>query len=150
MGVYFIEPDRGGGSQFVTHHQPTIRAGQTRQILLVICRMRSFSAEYMVWIPPGLQVSGAAVEVLALVMTTAGEKAGSNSNDYVRTTVYLTIVLFFAGIGSHFDWPFHPLRPRWFQRRTASGSHRAPSYRPEPWLMHPHSNPYFAFSRSGH
>ena len=82
-------------------------------------------------------------------MTTAGEKAGSNSNDYVRTTVYLTIVLFFAGIGSHFDWPFHPLRPRWFQRRTASGSHRAPSYRPEPWLMHLHSNPYFAFSRSG-
>ncbi len=37
-------------------------------------------------------------------MTTAGGKAGSNSNDYVRTTVYLTIDLFFAGIGSHFDY----------------------------------------------
>lgn len=32
----------------------------------------------------------------------AGEKAGSNSDSYVRTTVYLATVLFLAGIGSHF------------------------------------------------
>ncbi len=34
----------------------------------------------------------------------AGEKAGSNSDDYVRTTVYLATVLFLAGIGSHFGY----------------------------------------------
>ena len=34
----------------------------------------------------------------------AGEKAGSNSDDYVRTTVFLATVLFLAGIGSHFDY----------------------------------------------
>ena len=32
----------------------------------------------------------------------AGEKAGSDSDDYVRTTVFLATVLFLAGIGSHF------------------------------------------------
>ena len=32
----------------------------------------------------------------------AGEKAGANSDSYVRTTVYLATVLFLAGIGSHF------------------------------------------------
>ena len=31
-----------------------------------------------------------------------GEKAGANSDSYVRTTVYLATVLFLAGIGSHF------------------------------------------------
>ena len=34
----------------------------------------------------------------------AGEKAGSNSDDYVRTTVFLASVLFLAGIGSHFGY----------------------------------------------
>ena len=34
----------------------------------------------------------------------AGEKAGSNSDDYVGTTVFLATVLFLAGIGSHFDY----------------------------------------------
>ncbi len=34
----------------------------------------------------------------------AGERAGSNSDDYVRTTVYLATVLFLAGIGSHFGY----------------------------------------------
>ena len=34
----------------------------------------------------------------------AGEKAGSNSDDYVRTTVFLATVLFLAGIGSHFGY----------------------------------------------
>lgn len=31
-----------------------------------------------------------------------GDKAGANSDDYVRTTVFLATVLFLAGIGSHF------------------------------------------------
>jgi hypothetical protein len=35
---------------------------------------------------------------------TAGEKAGSNSDDYVRTTVFLATVLFLAGLGSHFAY----------------------------------------------
>ncbi len=34
----------------------------------------------------------------------AGQKAGSNSDSYVRTTVYLATVLFLAGIGSHFSY----------------------------------------------
>jgi hypothetical protein len=34
----------------------------------------------------------------------AGEKAGTNSDNYVRTTVYLATVLFLAGIGSHFGY----------------------------------------------
>jgi hypothetical protein len=33
-----------------------------------------------------------------------GEKAGANSDDYVRTTVFLATVLFLAGIGSHFGY----------------------------------------------
>ena len=34
----------------------------------------------------------------------AGQKAGANSDSYVRTTVYLATVLFLAGIGSHFSY----------------------------------------------
>ncbi len=33
-----------------------------------------------------------------------GQKAGANSDDYIRTTVYLATVLFLAGIGSHFGY----------------------------------------------
>jgi hypothetical protein len=33
-----------------------------------------------------------------------GAKAGSNSDDYIRITVYLATVLFLAGIGSHFKY----------------------------------------------
>ena len=33
-----------------------------------------------------------------------GQKAGGNSDSYVRTTVYLATVLFLAGIGSHFSY----------------------------------------------
>ena len=33
-----------------------------------------------------------------------GAKAGSNSDGYIRTTVYLATVLFLAGIGSHFRY----------------------------------------------
>ncbi len=40
----------------------------------------------------------------ATVDYAAGEKAGSNADDYVRTTVYLATVLFLAGIGSHFAY----------------------------------------------
>ena len=38
----------------------------------------------------------------ATVDYSAGEKAGANSDQYVRTTVFLATVLFLAGIGSHF------------------------------------------------
>jgi len=38
----------------------------------------------------------------------AGERAGSNSDGYVRTTVYLATVLFLAGISGHFR--VHPAR----------------------------------------
>ncbi len=34
----------------------------------------------------------------------AGQRAAANSDDYVRTTVFLATVLFLAGIGSHFDY----------------------------------------------
>ena len=40
----------------------------------------------------------------ATVDYAAGEKAGSNSDDYVRNTVFLATVLFLAGIGSHFGY----------------------------------------------
>jgi hypothetical protein len=35
---------------------------------------------------------------------TAGEHAGSTSDNYVRTTVYLATVLFLAGLGGHFGY----------------------------------------------
>ena len=50
------------------------------------------------------KAQAAKLNAQATVDYAAGEKAGSNSNDYVRTTVYLAIVLFLAGIGSHFDY----------------------------------------------
>jgi hypothetical protein len=34
----------------------------------------------------------------------AGAKAGSNSDGYILTTVYLATILFLAGIGSHFEY----------------------------------------------
>ncbi len=46
----------------------------------------------------------AALNAQASVDYTAGEKAGANSDDYVRTTVFLATVLFLAGIGSHFGY----------------------------------------------
>ena len=46
----------------------------------------------------------AALNAKATVDYNAGEKAGSNSDSYVRTTVYLATVLFLAGIGSHFGY----------------------------------------------
>ena len=45
-----------------------------------------------------------ALNAQATVDYNAGEKAGSNSDGYVRTTVYLATVLFLAGIGSHFGY----------------------------------------------
>ena len=46
----------------------------------------------------------AALNAQASVDYAAGEKAGANSDDYVRTTVFLATVLFLAGIGSHFGY----------------------------------------------
>jgi hypothetical protein len=46
----------------------------------------------------------AALNAQATIDYTAGEKAGANSDDYVRTTVFLATVLFLAGIGSHFGY----------------------------------------------
>ena len=46
----------------------------------------------------------AALNAQATRAYAAGEKAGSNSDDYVRTTLFLATVLFLAGIGSHFDY----------------------------------------------
>jgi hypothetical protein len=43
-----------------------------------------------------------ALNAKATAEYSAGEKAGSTSDDYVRTTVYLATVLFLAGLGSHF------------------------------------------------
>jgi hypothetical protein len=48
------------------------------------------------------KVQAAALNVRATAEYTAGEKDGSTSDDYVRTTVYLATVLFLAGLGSHF------------------------------------------------
>jgi len=46
----------------------------------------------------------AALSAQASVDYAAGENAGANSDDYVRTTVFLATVLFLAGIGSHFGY----------------------------------------------
>jgi hypothetical protein len=46
----------------------------------------------------------AALNAKATADYSAGEKAGANSDDYVRTTVFLATVLFLAGIGSHFGY----------------------------------------------
>ena len=50
------------------------------------------------------KAKAAKLNAQATVDYAAGEKAGSNSDDYVRTTVYLATVLFLAGIGSHFAY----------------------------------------------
>jgi hypothetical protein len=50
------------------------------------------------------KAQAAKLSAQATVDYATGEKAGANSDDYVRTTVYLAIVLFLAGIGSHFDY----------------------------------------------
>ncbi len=47
------------------------------------------------------KAKAAKLNAQATVDYAAGEKAGSNADDYVRTTVYLATVLFLAGIGSH-------------------------------------------------
>jgi hypothetical protein len=44
------------------------------------------------------------LNALATKEYAAGAKAGSNSDNYVLTTVYLATVLFLAGIGSHFSY----------------------------------------------
>ncbi len=50
------------------------------------------------------KAKAAKLNAQATVDYAAGEKAGSNADDYVRTTVYLATVLFLAGIGSHFAY----------------------------------------------
>ena len=46
----------------------------------------------------------AALNAKATAEYAKGEKDGSTSDDYVRTTVYLATVLFLAGLGSHFAY----------------------------------------------
>jgi hypothetical protein len=60
--------------------------------------------EYMPQYQQPQKVEAAKLNGLATVDYSAGEKAGSNSDSYVRTTVYLATVLFLAGIGSHFAY----------------------------------------------
>ncbi len=50
------------------------------------------------------KVRAAMLNAQATADYAAGEKAGSNSDDYVRTTIFLATVLFLAGIGSHFGY----------------------------------------------
>jgi hypothetical protein len=50
------------------------------------------------------RAKAAELNAQATVDYAAGENAGSNADDYVRTTVYLATVLFLAGIGSHFSY----------------------------------------------
>ena len=45
-----------------------------------------------------------ALNAQATAAYTRGEKAGSTSDNYVRTTVYLATVLFLAGLGGHFGY----------------------------------------------
>jgi hypothetical protein len=45
-----------------------------------------------------------ALNATATAEYTAGEHAGSTSDNYVRTTVYLATVLFLAGLGGHFGY----------------------------------------------
>ena len=80
------------------------------------------------------KAKAAKLNAQATVDYAAGEKAGSNSDDYVRTTVYLAIVLFLAGIGSHFDYRSIRYGLAGFGGALASGGHRAPGYRPEAHL----------------
>ena len=50
------------------------------------------------------RAEAAALSAQATVDYTVGEHAGSTSDSYVRTTVYLATVLFLAGLGSHFAY----------------------------------------------
>jgi hypothetical protein len=47
-----------------------------------------------------------ALNAQATAAYTRGEKAGSTSDDYIRTTVYLATVLFLAGLGGHFGYRY--------------------------------------------
>ncbi len=60
--------------------------------------------EYMPQYQQPQKAEAAKLNAQATVDYTAGEKAGSNSDSYVRTTVLLALVLFLAGIGSHFAY----------------------------------------------
>jgi hypothetical protein len=53
------------------------------------------------YIQPGLAHANR-LDAQASARYTAGEQAGSNSDGYVRTTVYLATVLFLVGISGHF------------------------------------------------
>lgn len=50
------------------------------------------------------QAQAAALNAQATAEYTKGEKAGSTSDDYIRTTVYLATVLLLAGLGGHFGY----------------------------------------------
>jgi hypothetical protein len=50
------------------------------------------------------EAQAAALNAKATAEYTRGEKAGSTSDDYIRTTVYLATVLLLAGLGSHFNY----------------------------------------------
>jgi hypothetical protein len=50
------------------------------------------------------KVQATALNAQATAAYTRGEKAGSTSDNYVRTTVYLATVLFLAGLGGHFGY----------------------------------------------
>ena len=69
-------------------HQPTFPAG----------------ADVHAGIHQPQKVLAAKLNAQATTDYNAGQKAGANSDSYVRTTVYLATVLFLAGIGSHFSY----------------------------------------------
>jgi hypothetical protein len=50
------------------------------------------------------KAQAAALNAQATADYARGEKAGSTSDNYVRTTVYLATVLFLAGLGGHFGY----------------------------------------------
>jgi ABC-type uncharacterized transport system permease subunit len=50
------------------------------------------------------QGASLALDAKATAEYTRGEKAGSTSDNYVRTTVYLAPVLLLAGLGGHFGY----------------------------------------------
>lgn len=54
------------------------------------------------------KAQAAALDAKATADYTSGQKAGSTSDDYIRTTVYLATVLFLAGLGGHFG--YRPIR----------------------------------------
>ena len=55
-------------------------------------------------VPPAPKGEGGQAQCASHGRLRAREKARSNADDYVRTTVYLATVLFLAGIGSHFAY----------------------------------------------